>query len=266
MMEKNYVLRGGERGAERLRLLASVKWPTTKTLLAHAGLREGMHCLDIGCGIGEVTLAIAEWVGSAGRVVGMDVDERALKLARLESKRRGCNVKFRVGSAVDLDESAAYDFVFARFVLTHLSKPEQALARMIEATRVGGVVVVEDIDFTGHFSFPACAAFERYVTLYQEVVRRKGGDSNIGPRLLGMCQDAGLHEIQLSMVQPTFHTGPGKQMAAVTMEHIREAVVAAKLASDAEIDNTLAELDSFTANPRTLLSLPRIFQVWGTRP
>src|SRR5262249_43308467 len=43
-----YVLRGGQKGAERLRLLARVKWPTTKTLLRRFGLRPGMHCLDVG--------------------------------------------------------------------------------------------------------------------------------------------------------------------------------------------------------------------------
>src|SRR5438552_1984228 len=42
----DYVLRGGEKGAERLKLLASVMWPTTKRLLRRAGLRPGMCCLD----------------------------------------------------------------------------------------------------------------------------------------------------------------------------------------------------------------------------
>ena len=49
------------------------------------------------------------------------------------------------------------------------------------------------------------------------------------------------------------------------MEHIREAVVGSGLASDAEIDSIVAELDSFANDPRTIMSLPRIFQVWGMR-
>src|SRR5258708_38315263 len=61
-----YVLRGGEQGAERLRLLARVKWPTTKALLRQVGLRPGMRCLDVGCGIGAVTLKLARWVGPTG--------------------------------------------------------------------------------------------------------------------------------------------------------------------------------------------------------
>src|SRR5262245_21372357 len=67
--QPGYVLRGGESGAERLRLLASVKWPSTKTLLDRVGLRQGMSCLDVGCGIGAVTMKLAELVGPTGRVV-----------------------------------------------------------------------------------------------------------------------------------------------------------------------------------------------------
>ena len=77
-----YVLRGGEQGAERLRLLARVKWPTTKALLRRVKLQRGMRCLDAGCGIGAVTLQLARRVGPTGQVVGIDVDDRCLALAR----------------------------------------------------------------------------------------------------------------------------------------------------------------------------------------
>ncbi len=249
-----------------MRLLAAVKWPTTKALLDRMGLRRGMHCLDVGCGIGAVALRVAESVTPEGRVVGLDVDERCVALARLEAQRLGLGVEFRVGSAGDLQESGAYDLVFGRFVLTHLRDPERALRRMVEAARPGGVVVAEDIQFTGHFSYPACAAFDRYVGLYQEAVRRKGGDPNIGPRLPGMFLDAGLEGVDLEVVQPTYRQGPGKPIAAVTMEHIREAVVGAGLASEEEINGIIGELESFARDPRTLLSWPRIFQAWGKRP
>ena len=126
-------------------------------------------------------------------------------------------------------------------------------------------MAVEDIQFAGHFSYPACPAFDRYVTLYQDVVRHKGGDPNIGPRLLGMFLDFGLIDVQLEVIQPSYREGPGKRIASVTMEHIREAVVGAGLASHEDINNVVTEINSFADDPRTILSLPRIFQVWGTK-
>src|SRR5262249_15884755 len=123
--------------------------------------------------------------------------------------------------------------------------------------------VVEDIDFGGHFCYPACHAFDRYVALYREVVQRNGGDAEIGPRLLGMLMDAGLADVRLRVVLPTFHDGPGKRLAPVSLEHIRAWVVHAGLASATELDGLVRELNAFADNPRTILSLPRIFQLWG---
>ncbi len=262
----DYVLRGGDQGAERLRLLAAVKWPTTKTLLERVGLRPGLRCLDVGCGVGTVTLRMAEAVLPHGRVTGLDFDEHCVELARAAALQLGLEVEFKAGRASKLDDQAQYDLVFGRFLLTHLAAADTALDGMVRAARPGGTVVVEDIQFTGHFSEPACPAFERYLTLYQDVVRRRGGDPNIGPRLLGMCLDAGLTDVEFEVIQPTYRHGEGKQMAAVTMEHIREAVVGAGLASHTEVSQIVAELTDFADDPRTLLSLPRIFQVWGKRP
>jgi len=264
--QTDYVLRGGDHGAERLRLLASVKWPTTKPLLDRAGMRPGLHCLDVGCGAGAVTFRMAEAVQPTGRVTGIDFDERCVGLARSEAQRLGLDVEFRTGSATNLEDRAAYDLVFGRFLLTHLPEPETALEGMVRAARPGGVVAVEDIQFTGHFSHPACPAFDRYVSLYQDVVRHKGGDPNIGPRLLGMFLDAGLADVELEVIQPSYREGPGKRIASVTMEHIREAVVGAGLASDEEISGVVAEINSFADDPQTILSLPRIFQVCGKKP
>jgi ubiquinone/menaquinone biosynthesis C-methylase UbiE len=263
---ENYVLRGGDKGAERLRLLARVKWPTTRTLLRWLGLRPGLRCLDVGCGIGAVTLKLARQVGPTGIAVGIDLDERCLELARQEASRLGLPATFRKEGVHGLTEEAAYDLVFSRFLLTHLPDPQRAIERLARAARPCGLVVVEDIEFAAHFCHPACPAFDRYVSLYQQAVLRKGGDPNIGPRLVSLLLDGGLQQVGVEVVQPTYRKGPGKRIAQVTMEHIREAVVTAGLASEGDVDGVLADLDRFARNPRTILSLPRIFQVWGQRP
>jgi SAM-dependent methyltransferase len=261
-----YVLRGGEQGAERLRLLARATWPTTHALLRRVGVRAGMHCLDVGCGIGAVTRKLARWVGPAGTAVGIDPDERCLALARREATQADLRPAFRAEGVNDLREEAAYDLVYSRFLLTHLPEPGRAVERLVRAARPGGLVVVEDIEFAAHFSYPACPALARYVSLYQQAVRGRGGDPDIGPRLVGLLLDAGLRRVGVAVVQPTFRTGPGKRIAAVTMEHIWEAVVRAGLASAGEVAAVVADLDGFAGNSRTILSLPRVFQVWGRRP
>jgi hypothetical protein len=134
---------------------------------------------------------------------------------------------------------------------------------MVKAARPGGLVVVEDIDFAGHFCYPDCPAFWRYVELYREVVRRNSGDACIGPRLPNLFLDAGLEDVQLEVVTPTARTGEAKRVTPLTMAHIADAVVHTGLATAAEIEAIVAEMEAFAASPRTLLSMSRIFQVWG---
>jgi SAM-dependent methyltransferase len=263
---EDYVLRGGRAGAERLRLLNRVKWPTTEPLLEAAGLRAGMSCLDMGCGGGDVTLKMATLVGAEGHVVGVDRDQSVLQLARQEADKQGLPVTFRRLEAEDLAEESAYDLVFARYLLSHLPRPQRAVEAMVRAARPGGRLVLEDVFFPGHICYPSNAAFDRFVELYQAVAREKeGGDAAIGVRLLGMALEAGLVDVRVGLVVPTFREGEGKWVTRVTMEHIREAVVGARLASDSEVDQVVSELGRFADDDRTLMSIAPTFQVWGRK-
>jgi ubiquinone/menaquinone biosynthesis C-methylase UbiE len=260
-----YVIQGGRPGKERLRLLSSIMWPTTERLLSRAGLRPGLHCLDLGCGGGDVSRELARRVGPAGRVVGLDRDEAILQLDREDLRADPLpNLSFRAADAEDLQEPASYDLVYARFLLAHLQRREQALQGMLRALRPGGVVVVEEVDFAGHFCHPRCPAFCRYVELYQQVVRSRGGDAFLGPKLPRMLLEAGVREVQLEVVQPAFLEGPGKRIAAITMERTADSIREAGLASAEELTQLIAELHAATADTRQLLSMPRVFQVWGT--
>jgi ubiquinone/menaquinone biosynthesis C-methylase UbiE len=224
-----------------------------------------MRCLDVGCGTGEVTLQMARMVGPSGKAVGMDIDEPYLEQARQEAARRRFNIVFQQGDALNLCVESTYDLVYTRYLLTHLNKPEFAVERMIKAIRPGGTIVVEDVDFPGHVCYPHCPAFERYVELYQAVVRLNGGDPTIGPRLYGLLKEVGASQLSVDISQPTFCEGEGKLVAQITMEHIRETVVSAGLASHTEIENIVSELDAFARSPDTIMSIARVFQVWGNR-
>ena len=160
---------------ERLRLLNRVKWPTTQPLLRAAGLRAGMSCLDVGCGSGDVTLKMAALVGTEGNVVGVDRDQSILQLASQEAERQGLSVTFRRLDTEELAQESAYDLVFARYLLSHLPRPQRAVELMVRAVRPGGRLVLEDVFFPGHICYPANAAFDRYLELYQAVASAKEG-------------------------------------------------------------------------------------------
>jgi SAM-dependent methyltransferase len=259
------MLRGAD-GALRTQLIARAMWPSTHALLNRIGIHRGMQCLDVGCGTGDVTLQVARMVAPEGQTLGVDADAVIVQQARAAAARQQSSARFEAMNAEELCADAAYDFVHTRFLLSHLAQPEELLARLVRALRPGGTLVAVDVDFAGHVCHPACTAFERYLELYQAVVRRRGGNPAIGPHLPGLLRAAGAEDLRLEVVQPTFCDGEGKYAAAMTLEHIREAVVLAGFAAHAEIDALVVELEAFANDASTILSLPRVFQVWGRRP
>jgi len=266
MEKQHYILRGGEKGGERLKVLSRVMRPTTLSLLDRAGFRSGMKCLEVGCGSGDLAFDIARIAGPNGRVVGTDIDEVKLRLARHQAAEQCLtNLEFRLADIVE-DEFEAFDFAHSRFVLTHVPDAPGALRKIWQAMRPSGTLAVQDIDFRGHFCYPDCKAFSRYVELYTKTAQRRGADPNIGPRLPELLIRAGFEPVQMNIVQLASLCGEAKLMAPLTMENIGDAVLAEGLASRAKLDHIVQELYKFARDPQTVVSGPRVVQVWGCRP
>jgi len=241
--------------------------PTSLALLERAGLLAGMRVLEIGSGGGDLAFDIARIVTPAGHVLGIDIDQTKLDLATSEAREQGLtNVRFQFADITESTPASDFDLVHARFVLTHLTNPAQALAHIRTALRPGGIIVLEDIDFRGYFCYPDCAAVWRYVQLYTETTKRKGVDANIGPRLPGLLVAAGFENVRMNVVQPAGTEGDVKLMSPLTMENVADAVIAEGLATSEEIDCIVAELYAYARTPGTLGCMPRIFEAWATQP
>jgi SAM-dependent methyltransferase len=262
-----YAIRGGAAGRERLRVLGRVLQPGTEALFDRLGVGPGWTCLDVGCGGGDVARVLARRVGASGRVVGVDLDAEKLALARQEADAEGCaHVSFQ---PLDVRAEAlgeTFDLVYARFLLSHLGDPIEDARWLCAHAKPGGLVAVEDVDFAGHFVAPRSDAFDRYVALYEAVVRGRGGDPHLGPRLPRLLLDAGLEAVDAGVVQPVGLRGDAKRLNPLTMANIADAVVADGLATRDEVDALVTALEAYADDETTLAGLPRIVQAWGRRP
>jgi predicted O-methyltransferase YrrM len=264
-----YIIRGGIAGRERLRVLARAMRPTTLALLDRVGPQPGMRCLDVGCGGGDVTSELAGRCRPGGRAVGIDVDETKIDLAREEAEEcRTDNVDYRVGDIFDTDLAPEYDAIYVRFLLTHLSDPAAAADRIVAGLRPGGVLIVEDIDFTGSFCCPPSAAYERYVQVYTETARTRGVDPDIGPRLPGLLAGAGLDPVHVNVLQPAGIKPEDverdiKLVTPLTLGNIADAAIAEELIARDELDAVLDDLYRLAGDATTLMATPRIVQSWG---
>jgi SAM-dependent methyltransferase len=99
--------------------------------------------LDVACGPGLVARAVAPRVGS---VLGVDLTEAMIDLARREARREGLsNAEFALGDATRLDlPNGSFDGAVTRFSLHHVPVPGRVVAEMARVVRPGGAVVLAD--------------------------------------------------------------------------------------------------------------------------
>ena len=262
----NYAIAGGLEGKLRLDGLARVYRETTLELLERAGIRTGMRCLDVGCGGGHVSREMARLVGPSGQVVAVDADPTVVELARADTRAAGIeNVEFLVGAAHELPAASSFDLVYARYLLSHVARPENVIAQMVERLAPGGVAIVEDTDTRGAFSDPACPALEEAFAVYRAVVRGRGGDVDRGPQLPRLLLGAGLVSVRVRVIQPAFLEGEGKSITLGTLERVRANALQDGIADAATIDRIIAELRAFIDRKDTLVALLRTVQAWGRR-
>lgn len=107
--------------------------------LAAAAPRPGEHVIDIGCGTGDTTAALARAVGPAGHVLGVDISEPLISAARAH---RLDNAGFVVGDAATHPFQAGhYDLVFSRFGVMFFADPVAAFRNIRRALRPAGRLV-----------------------------------------------------------------------------------------------------------------------------
>lgn len=259
-----YVLAHGASGRERLRILAGVMQDGTTRLLQGVGIAPGARCLDVGCGGGDVAVILARLAGPEGHVTGVDFDPVKVEMATGEAAAAGiANLSYLTGSVYDLAPVGDFDVVTARLVLSHLADPAAALERMLGALRPGGVVVLEDVEFSAHICWPHLPAMDAFIRLYTAMATSTGGDPEIGPKLAGMLRQAGLADVGMQVSQPAGVTGDAKVMTPLTMQSIGARVIESGLAGPEEVTQLVAELTRAAADPGVTMSLPRIFQCWG---
>ena len=112
-------------------------------------IQPGHSELDVGCGPGIDTIALAELVGPTGHVVGVDVDAAMIAEANRRAKQAGCCAWCRhlpVDAAALPLETGTFDSCRSERLFQHVHNPTGILAEMARVTKPGGWVVILDAD------------------------------------------------------------------------------------------------------------------------
>lgn len=188
-----YLMGQSEHERQRLQWQGGVLGPLTERFLRGAGIAPGMHVLDVGCGVGDVSLLCAELIGPTGRVVGLDRDPAALDVARERARTAGMDhVTFVAGDAQAPPVDGPFDAVVGRLILMYLPDPDAALRILSSRLRPAGIVAFHEADFTLARSLPVAPLFDQAVEWFRQTAMHSGAEIQMGLKLPQVYRAAGL--------------------------------------------------------------------------
>jgi ubiquinone/menaquinone biosynthesis C-methylase UbiE len=262
-----YLYAAGEAAAARLRLLDRIFNPSTRELLTSAGLAPGWRVADIGCGIGLNAMWMAERVAPEGTATGVDMSEEQLSMARENADALGVkNTIFHAGSATATGlPRGAFDLVYCRFLLCHLTDPVAAIREMSSLLKPGGVVVCEDFIAATIRTYPDTPVYARLREIYPQLDAKRGVDSDIGERLHEHFRAAGLSGVEIAMKQPAFLRGEEKRFWELTLREAIPSIVDAGIARPDELAHMCDEMRAIAADETILLAVTTVVQAWARK-
>lgn len=163
---------------EALRLEAKTDPEAVKRQASWAGIGPGMRVLDIGCGSGITTAALAELVGADGHVTGLDFSEERLAVAR---ERYGSErVDFVCHDIhTPFQSSQPYDAIWVRFLLEYFRKEQlEIIGNCVAPLKTGGIACLADSD---NNSLCHHGQSERLQSTLEDIMNRLSRDFNFDP-------------------------------------------------------------------------------------
>ena len=129
----------GQRWATMQREIDRIVAPFGDAALKAAAPHPGERVIDVGCGCGDTSIEIARIVGETGAVLGIDVSEPMLEVARSSGALANCaHLAFREGDASEAGLPANTDLLFSRFGVMFFSQPSPAFSHLRQSLRTGG--------------------------------------------------------------------------------------------------------------------------------
>ena len=222
----------------------------------------GERVLDVGCGSGVVTRAIARKVVPGGRAYGVDSSPAFLAIARKEAQAAGVAdaIDFRQGDCRKLPfDDGFFDASLAATVFAHVPKVDAAIDEIIRVTKRGGRVGIFDLDGDGLLvSHPDRQTTRRIVGAFSD---HSSVNGQLARMLPGILSERGLQNVQ---ARGFMSLERGQGFYASMVERAAQTAAKAGAITEGEAQSWIGELHAQLRRGQFMGGRLHIF-VWGKR-
>jgi ubiquinone/menaquinone biosynthesis C-methylase UbiE len=266
-----YALGYSEGEFKRLEQQSRILGELTEDVLRRAGIGEGMTVLDVGCGVGDVSLLAARLVGSSGAVLGIDRSPEAVATATRRAQSAGqAHVRFAAGSVDEFHTQEKFDAIIGRLILMYLDDRAATLRRLAGCLRRGGIVAFQEMVMPQTRTAPEGPQFRRCREWLVAAFTRAGFEVDMGSKLFATFLAAGLpspHVIMAGRVE-SGPQSPAYDYIANTLRSLLPMIEAHGVATAAEVDiDTVAQrVRTEVTNDNACIFLPPMVGAWARLP
>lgn len=232
----------GQRWAAADDMMERILGPITEALLAHSEVSGLQRAVDVGCGGGSQTLQLARALGSDGSVLGIDISQPMLEVARgkvqvNEAGRAGIEF-LQADASTHPFESNSFDLLFSRFGVMFFDDPVAAFTNLHAAMSSDGRLMfccwqaLKDNDWSW---IPLQTALQ-YLPPPEPVDPRAPGPFAFADsvRLESILTQSGFCDVEMTPVSIEMHFEQGPTLAGCVRDMVKIGPIARLLESAGE--------------------------------
>ena len=225
-------------------------------------LRPGLRLLDVGCGLGTISIGLANAV-APGEMHGLDMEASQIDMARSGAQAYGVdNATFHVGDATDLPfEDGSFDVVSFQNVLMHIPDTRKVLAEAKRVLKSGGIIGCREMIVPSSFTYPDFGVIRKAWEMFEDLLAADDGHPQMGKELKGHLVEAGFTNIQVTLSSNIFSTPAdvdfiyGFVQGWFLAPEITDAAIKYGAATRELCDAISAAYDRWRADPGAVLSV-----------
>ena len=230
-----------------------------------------MEVLDLGCGVGDVSVLAARMVGEFGAVLGIDRALASVETAQRRAAALGArNLRFQTTELDAFDSAEKFDAIIGRLVLLYQPDPSAILRRFRNFLKPNGIIAFQEIDLETLSQVPASETFTRVRLWSLSGIKAGGVELNMGSRLLPTFLNAGLPRPTM-IAASRVESGPDSQGYSMMAQFIQSLLpllerTGAATIEEVAIDTLEDRIPQDAVAKESVTFFPRLVGAWSRLP
>jgi ubiquinone/menaquinone biosynthesis C-methylase UbiE len=255
---------------ERLIRQAARIAPYTERLFREAGIGPGQRVLDLGSGVGDVSMLLARIVGPSGEVVGVERDAYSIARANARVAESGLrNIFFVQADVNQIVSERPFDAAVGRFILMFLPDPAAVLRSLIRLVRPVGILAFQECSWAPFLAFAArFHLWSKLLFAIHETFLRAGVNPEMGIALYQIFQQVGLPAPAMHMETPLGSDANLTSMVCDLISSMRPLIQQHNVSLDAlgNLDTLSERIQAEVVASNTVVSFVSMVGVWARKP